>query len=802
MDIDLYYLMDNVYGYLATAGIYAAIVGIVILIARQILNKKIGKKYLCMLWLIFIVKLIIPFAPESSFSIFNEIPFLKNDIPTTFEDIFYRNKNYDTQIYSVDNLNDYEDLSKNEAEVVEHTDNNKQTSDENFKYNIEQNSNNNGLVSSFDILDLILIIEFLMILAYAFMYFKFNKKINIYQRNCDRIDDIFKNTLKRMNINKKIDLIITDSVNTPSIIGILKVKVLLPSNLIDLDDSQLEYIFLHELCHYKRKDNIFNYLLVFLQCLHITNAVVWISFKKIRDDIELACDEKVLSILNKEEHNKYGLTILDVLERINCNKSMVLGLSMVSDKEVIKSRLEIIKKFKNLKHKKILALVSIVSVLVLASVSLTNGEVLVDQEEFENSYIDRLFENKVDYIESEDSIEFLLHEINCTQRDGPLELSCSVYPINSIKFIDKKNHSSFMITYETNHIDLSDMENNLYKDSAIMFTLIKNLNEVDYNIIIKDDNNVRIEDRKKYQFNFKRKDIEAKLNIKLNDIEYDKYDEFLIALSSSTEGESSLNNAIEKYLYNKSSLLSKDAFYYAFALNEEDFGSFSEFETTSYAIIGKDEDDKTVTVYLLYVIGVFSFEDDKFILSEDSEIVPVRLRFSKNKNGQYSLIEEKYIQNYGNYIFSRSKAVVFQKDSILISLSDYIRQVFPKEESYKAIYGDYENKLGRELEKNAKRYLESINSDAKIELSNYYDDDSSFNISEDAYNKLYDISLINKYPLIKDSCKGFENGKVYIYESKQDGNILIFTKYNAYRDKILERIKLKVDGDEVTVIEE
>lgn len=801
MNIDLYYLMDNIYAYLVTAGIYAAIVGIIILIARQILNKKIGKKYLCMFWLIFIFKLIIPFAPGSSFSVFNEIPFLKNDISTTFEDIFYRNKNYDTQIYSVDNLNDYEDLSKNEAEVVEHTDNNKESSDENFKYNIAQNSNNNGLVSSFDILDLILIIEFLMLLAYVFMYFKFNKKLNICQRNCDRIDGIFKNSLKRMNINKKIDLIITDSVNTPSIIGIFKVKILLPSNLINLEDSQLEYIFLHELCHYKRKDNIFNYLLVFLQCLHITNAVVWISFKKIRNDIELACDEKVLSILNKEEHNKYGLTILDVLERINCNKSMVLGLSMVSDKEVIKSRLEIIKKFKNLKHKKILALVSIVSVLVLASVSLTNGEVLVDQEEFENSYIDRLFENKVDYIESEDSIEFLLHEINCTQRDNQLELNCSVYPINSIKFIDKKNHSSFMITYETNHIDLSDMENNLYKDSAIMFTLIKNLNEIDYNVIIKDDNNVRIEDRKKYQFNFKRKDIEAKLNIKLNDIEYDKYDEFLMALSSSIEGKSSLNNAIEKYLYNKSSLLSKDAFYYAFSLNEEDFGSFSEFETTSYAIIGKDEDDKTVTVYLLYAIGGFSFEDNKFILGEDSEIVPVRLRFSKNKKGQYSLIEEKYIQNYGNYILSRPRAVVFQKDSILISLSDYIRQVFPKEESYKAIYGNYENKLGRELEKNARRYLESINSDAKIELSNYYDDDSSFNISEDAYNKLYDISLINKYPLIKDSCKGFENGKVYIYESKQDGNILIFTKYNVSRDKILEIIKLKVEGDKVTVIE-
>ncbi|MGN0902473.1 MAG: M56 family metallopeptidase, partial [Succinivibrio sp.] len=131
---------------------------------------------------------------------------------------------------------------------------------------------------------------------------------------------VFKNTLKRMNINRKIELIITDSVNTPSLIGIFKVKVLLPSNLIDLEDYQLEYIFLHELCHYKRKDNILNYLLVVLQCLHLFNIVVWILFKKIRNDIELACDEKVLSILDKDEHSKYGFTILDVLEKANSSK--------------------------------------------------------------------------------------------------------------------------------------------------------------------------------------------------------------------------------------------------------------------------------------------------------------------------------------------------------------------------------------------------------------------------------------------------------------------------------------------------
>ncbi|MGN1032942.1 MAG: M56 family metallopeptidase, partial [Intestinibacter sp.] len=470
MDIDFGYL---IFQYLFISGVYGAAVGIIILIARQILKNKISKKYLCAIWLIFIFKLIIPYGLASDFSLFNKIPLLKDNTYITFDNIFY--KADDNEVYGVDNLNNYEDLGKNKA--VENTQNNKENSYKNFEDNIISNNNNTYYdeeeMSRFDVVDFIIVVEILMILVYMFVYFKFNKKLILYQQKSNRLEKIFKDTLKKMDINKKIELIITDSVNSPSLIGIFKIKVLIPSNLIDLEDFQLEYIFLHELCHYKRKDNIINYLLVVLQCLHLTNIVVWILFKKIRNDIELACDEKVLSILNEEDHDKYGLTILDVLEKINSNNKMIVGLSMISDKKVIKSRLEIIKKFKHLEHKKILALAGIASILVLGSALLTNNRIIADQKVLEGRYVNQLLEHKANYIKSKHEIEFLLHDINCTHNNYG-NCSIGLYPINSIKFIDKKDHSSFMIAYETNYVDLSDMENNLYKNSAIIFSLIKN----------------------------------------------------------------------------------------------------------------------------------------------------------------------------------------------------------------------------------------------------------------------------------------------------------------------------------------
>lgn len=377
-----------------------------------------------------------------------------------------------------------------------------------------------------------------------------------------------------------------------------------------------------------------------------------------------------------------------------------------------------------------------------------------------------------------------------------MTLSSDLYYINSIKFVDEKKHDSILVNYDMRYNNLSDIENTLYKNSAIIFSLVKSLKEINYNINIGDVN--------QYKFNFKREDIESKLNIKLSEIEDDKYYEFLIDLSMNTEGESSLNEAIEKYLYKKSSLILGDTFFdnrETVAENsgwEASYEEYAEFETTSYAIIGKNEDDKKVTVYLLYDIGKFSFRGDKFIL-DYSEIVPVKVSFSKNKKGQFCFMEEVYINDYGDLLLSRPRASVFEEGSIEY-LKEYINQIFPKEETYKAMYGDYENKLGMELMKNANEYLESINSDAEIGLIDNFE--VEFNISEAAIEKLYNISLIKSYFYDKGSYKSIEDNKICIYESKQEGNNLIFTKYNETREEILERIKIKVDGDDLIILEQ
>src|SRR5699024_26651 len=163
---------------------------------------------------------------------------------------------------------------------------------------------------------------------------------------------------------------------TPSLIGIFKPIILLPVNMVDLNAKQIEYIFLHELSHYKRKDNLLNLILILIQSLHWFNPFIWYLFKRLREDIELATDEKVLNILNCNEFDDYGLTLISVLSRIKNKKRQHSFVYMAKNKKNVENRIMNIKFMKNSKNKNIaFTLVGILAIGVAAPAILTNAKI-------------------------------------------------------------------------------------------------------------------------------------------------------------------------------------------------------------------------------------------------------------------------------------------------------------------------------------------------------------------------------------------------------------------------------------------
>jgi beta-lactamase regulating signal transducer with metallopeptidase domain len=81
-------------------------------------------------------------------------------------------------------------------------------------------------------------------------------------------------------------------------VGLRKPFLVLPEVF---KDDELQAVFTHELMHYKYGDLYINWLQAILRCVHWFNPLVWLSFRQMRRDCELCCDERVLALAGMDK---------------------------------------------------------------------------------------------------------------------------------------------------------------------------------------------------------------------------------------------------------------------------------------------------------------------------------------------------------------------------------------------------------------------------------------------------------------------------------------------------------------------
>ncbi|MBP3609579.1 MAG: hypothetical protein J6J42_04500 [Lachnospiraceae bacterium] len=119
-------------------------------------------------------------------------------------------------------------------------------------------------------------------------------------------------------LSKKIGLkecpqiyIMADKKISPFSAGLFKNKIYLPDT--EYSKKDLEYILQHELIHCKNHDILIKGLVIFVNGIHWFNPFVWLMRVLINQDIELICDEKVLSTATKEERREYSEIIMSCI---------------------------------------------------------------------------------------------------------------------------------------------------------------------------------------------------------------------------------------------------------------------------------------------------------------------------------------------------------------------------------------------------------------------------------------------------------------------------------------------------------
>lgn len=129
---------------------------------------------------------------------------------------------------------------------------------------------------------------------------------------------LYNKCLNEMKITRNIPVYSTAFLKSPIIVGFLKPCIYLPIHLIsDYHESDMRYMLLHELQHYRHKDDIANYLMNFAGVLYWFNPFVWFALREMRNDREVACDTSVLKMLEEDDYENYGNTLINFIEKVS-----------------------------------------------------------------------------------------------------------------------------------------------------------------------------------------------------------------------------------------------------------------------------------------------------------------------------------------------------------------------------------------------------------------------------------------------------------------------------------------------------
>jgi beta-lactamase regulating signal transducer with metallopeptidase domain len=175
---------------------------------------------------------------------------------------------------------------------------------------------------------------------------------------------------RKCGLNKNIPLLYSSQIQSPLTCGLFKPAIILPTDIEQqLTTAQLSHVLLHELGHIQRRDILWNWLAYWVTLLHWFNPLVWYASRRMKADMEIACDAKVLTHLSQQDRNDYGLTLINVSQLSSKPPRLLHSLGILENHRELKNRLIMIKEFTTMTLKKSFVFGLIFSAFAVASLA-------------------------------------------------------------------------------------------------------------------------------------------------------------------------------------------------------------------------------------------------------------------------------------------------------------------------------------------------------------------------------------------------------------------------------------------------
>ena len=240
------------------------------------------------------------------------------------------------------------------------------------------------------------------------------------------------------------NIFMCDAVKSPFILGVIRPKIYIPSGM----DSDAENLIIsHELAHIKRGDHFWKPFGFLLLSVYWFNPLIWFGYVFLCRDIELACDEKVIKSLGKDEIADYSEALL----KFNAPRKLITACPVAFGEVGVKERIKSVLNYK--KPAFWIIIVAIVACAVTAICLLTNP------------YSDNKIDDKMKI-----TMDMAIAEHNKSDRNEG-EFSACAYDIFGVKKQGNKTTVYSWVLYEEYSFNNNEIKNVSGSSCPVVFTV-------------------------------------------------------------------------------------------------------------------------------------------------------------------------------------------------------------------------------------------------------------------------------------------------------------------------------------------
>ncbi|MDA2140557.1 M56 family metallopeptidase [Bacillus cereus group sp. Bc256] len=361
--------LPHFFDWLIETSLMASILVGFILCIKILFRNKLTPRWQYMLWIVLMIRLLLPWSPDSSYSIYSLLSYR-----SSVSEVIPKNMPSTESIVNIESDRTVESNSKMVTK----------TSEPEVEVSLEQQT-------PFSLYKLAMYVWLVGVFLLAVITFITNSRLYSYiKKQPDIMDEqvatVFNRCKQSMKMKKVVSLRLAGKIASPTVFSFFRPKVLLSKKHMKvLNEQQLQHVFYHELAHIKRNDVAVNWIMYSLILLNWFNPILWYAYFCMREDQELACDAYALTFIDKEEQIAYGHTIITLLEHYSYQVPSLANLSR--NKRTLKRRIVMIKKFQKKSYR--LSLLGVIAIAAIAGGFLLNARITEGDERQKEKVVEK-----------------------------------------------------------------------------------------------------------------------------------------------------------------------------------------------------------------------------------------------------------------------------------------------------------------------------------------------------------------------------------------------------------------------------